>query len=142
MSEATLDLQLTHQAFALELLKQEFAEIVSSELPVIDKSVECARLLEFAAKSFEPFVKTAKEHAAEMLVPAPKDEVQIGKTRVVHRIVQNKSLDREAWAKAIGASIKLAEIEILAIGSKRRLDEAQAPYKLPSTWIEFKEAKK
>ncbi len=141
MSEITLDLQLTHQAFALELLKQEFAEIVGSDRPVIDKTVECSRLLGEASKAFEPFIKTAKQHAKAQLVPNAKDEVIIGKTRIVHRSQAGNGLDKEGWAKAVEASTKLAKIEMAAFDAKAALAKAQEPFRKLSTWIEIEAAK-
>lgn len=140
MSDVLESLLMSH-VYGLEKLKAEFVEIVSKEAPSIDRTVEAAGLLCEAIDQFGTFLATAKAHALEQLVPDPKDEVQIGKTRVLHRMVANKKLDGPAWDAAVLADDQLAALVAEAEKVNARLKEAQAPFKLPSFWVEFKAAK-
>lgn len=142
MTADVIESLLMSHAYGLEKLKAEFAAIVAKDCPAIDREMEAAGLLCEAIEQFSSFLACAKEHAMEQLVPAPKDEVQIGKTRIVHRMVKDKKLDTAAWDAAVSANPNLATTVDAYNKAAAALKDAQKPYKLPSFWVEFKAAKR
>jgi hypothetical protein len=135
-----IESRLMSHVYALELLKSEFMEIISAEEPATDRAVKAAALFARATEDFGSFIACVKDDIAH-LVPAAKDEFQVGKIRVRHTITENKKLDQERWAEAVGASEELARIEQASTQAAAALRKARLPYMLPSYGIEIKEVK-